>query len=510
MTQLASLLGGNPKPKNNSGQSPALFKPKPSENTTKTVEKIKNKTNTMANGIGKPLDDSTVSKLTGESNKKDTVYPIPNPGKKPGKLDTANYSSISEDQKQRMKKGDGVADVLAKVINFMKSAREQIKTQRELTNDFKKEEHEKEKRSHENLLRQIKGEKGNEEKSLTQKGTPLEKVSRVGRIERPEESQRVNQSNVKPSYTGHPSESFGGQKPKEDGFLSNIGKFAVNTTAKSVGSVNRGIGSVLKSPVGKVAAGVATGAALSGTSADVIAAEEGLPKKGKAYWDPPSQRSLVSIGYGHQIKQEEYKQGFIQAGDEKVSIIGDRGIETVMTPEQSKKLLAIDLPKYTTAAAKPLGDAWNKLDDNQKAALTSYAYNTGSTKSLVNQGIVEAINNGDTQGAAKIIAERGIRTSGGVVNPVLVNRRLKEAALFAGVKIDTAAAVTPNSSGGEQLNKVSTTNSDIKKDSEVKSMVAINNSTIVNNSVSPKTVNIYRQTPVSDAPQLIQNKLSYL
>ena len=512
MTQIASLLGGGPKPNKISGQTPALFKPKPSEKTVNTVNKIKKKFDpqTMSNAMGKPLGDDTVNKLTGQDDKKDPIKVAPNSGKKVGKLDTANYSSISEDQKQRMRKGDGVADVVAKVINFMKSAREQTKTQRELTRDFKKEEHEKEKRAHESLLRQIKGDREPEEQSLTRKGATLEKVSKIGAKEHPELAQRVAQTNATPAYSGHPIQNFGGPKPKE-GVLSSVAKFAVSTTSRGVSAVSRGIGSVLKGRAGAIAAGVATGAVLGGSSADVIAAEEGLPKKGKAYWDPPSQRNLVSIGYGHQIKAEEYKQGFIMAGDEKVPIQGERGIDTVMTPEQSKKLLSLDLPKYEKAASAPLGDAWGKLDDKQKAALVSYAYNTGSTQSLVKQGLVEAINKGDIQGAAKIIEDRGIKTSGGVLNPVLVDRRSREAALFATGKMDTASASsTPEATTGQQLNKVSTENSDMKKDSDGDTLALVNNSTVVNNTIRPKTVNIVQRTPMSDAPQLLQNKLSYV
>ena len=37
--------------------------------------------------------------------------------------------------------------------------------------------------------------------------------------------------------------------------------------------------------------------------------------------------------------------------------------------EQAEKLLAIDIPKYEDAAKRPLGDSWNKLNQNQKIQL---------------------------------------------------------------------------------------------------------------------------------------------
>lgn len=177
-----------------------------------------------------------------------------------------------------------------------------------------------------------------------------------------------------------------------------------------------------------------TSGGTSKISASIISKEEGLPKNGKAYWDPPNQKNLVSVGYGHQIKPDEYKQGYIQAGSEQVPIKGEKGIDTVLTPDQAKKVLEQDIPQYEQRAAKPLGDAWNKLDDVQKAALVSYAYNTGSTNSLVKVGLKDAILSGDMNEAAKIIREKGVRTAGGVENKVLVARRNSEAAIFASGK----------------------------------------------------------------------------
>ena len=168
-----------------------------------------------------------------------------------------------------------------------------------------------------------------------------------------------------------------------------------------------------------------------GAAAEFIAKQEGLPKGGKAMWDPPGQNNLVSIGYGHQIQEHEYKQGFIQAGNDQVKIVGDRGIDTVMTKDQAKSLLAADLPKYEERAKKPLGEAWGKLDDEQKAALISYAYNTGSTGSLVKQGLKEAALTGNDEAGGEIISEKGVRTAGGKPFPALIKRRKLEGDLYA-------------------------------------------------------------------------------
>jgi len=185
----------------------------------------------------------------------------------------------------------------------------------------------------------------------------------------------------------------------------------------------------------------------SSKAADFIAAHEGLPKGGKAYYDPPSQKNLVSVGYGHQIKPDEYKQGFIQAGNEQIPITGEKGINTTLTPEQAKALLNKDVPEYEKKAAGPLGEAWSKLSEDQKAALTSYAYNTGSTIGLVKQGLKDAILSGDMETAANII-KNGIKTAGGTVLPALAARRGQEAALFASASTGTSS---PTAASGDQV-----------------------------------------------------------
>ena len=221
------------------------------------------------------------------------------------------------------------------------------------------------------------------------------------------------------------------------------------------------------------------------TAASYIAKHEGLAqnKKGEvvSYWDPPGHvDKLVSIGYGHQIQPEEYKQGFLQIGQEKVPLAGERGIDTKITKDQAKELLKQDTPKYEQRAKKPMGSAWEKLNDNQKIALISYAYNTGSTTSLVKVGLVEAILKGDTKEAERIIRELGVRTAKGKVHPGLVKRRAEEAALFASSDLNTeknsnipiAPAVPPT---GDTIANKSSENSNAKADAKAEQSSVTNN-----------------------------------
>ena len=239
-------------------------------------------------------------------------------------------------------------------------------------------------------------------------------------------------------------------------------------------------------PIPSGASGGSTSSYIQKAS-EMIVKEEGLPKGGKAYFDPPGQKKLVSIGYGHQIKDSEYNSGFIQAGNESIPISGERGIDTVLSKTQSQKLLEMDLPKYEKAAAAPLGEAWSKLNDEQKASLISYAYNTGGTASLVKQGLKDAIMAGDFSKAGNIISQKGIRTAGGVENATLVKRRQHEGDLFASSGSPSAAPPSPSS--GTAVASTSTSVADGK--------MAAMTPTGGNTNVTNKPTNVASNTPSS-------------
>lgn len=61
-------------------------------------------------------------------------------GKTVGKIDTALYTSISEGQYQRLRRGDGVADVAAKLVNLIILSGEEKKLHHELDRNFEQEE----------------------------------------------------------------------------------------------------------------------------------------------------------------------------------------------------------------------------------------------------------------------------------------------------------------------------------------------------------------------------------
>jgi GH24 family phage-related lysozyme (muramidase) len=171
---------------------------------------------------------------------------------------------------------------------------------------------------------------------------------------------------------------------------------------------------------------------LGKNAADFIIAKEGFAEK--AYLDPPgNNKNQYSIGHGHLIQPHEVKQGYITLSDgKKVLVKGPGGKDTTITKEEARLLLNSDLPKYEKAAADPLGpEAWSKLNEDQRTALISYAYNAGSTASLVKAGLRDAILRGNMEEAANIIYQRGAKTSGGKYLAGLERRRLSESTLFA-------------------------------------------------------------------------------
>lgn len=256
---------------------------------------------------------------------------------------------------------------------------------------------------------------------------------------------------------------------------------------------------------------------------ELITGKEGF--SAKAYPDPSKKRQdeknaerkkegkpplpyTYSIGFGHQIRQDEIAQGFINLGDEKIPVKGEGGKDTIIpgTKEEAEiragKLLSIDLPKYMSSAKKYIGEqAWNKLTGNQQAVLTSYSYNTGSTKSLKEHGLTEAIMKGDTTAAGNIIAEKGIRTARGKIDTGLVERRKEEGLMFIqdtinpkNLKPATKMKIKPQSSAGSLSTPTQATGRNIEMTSQIlKSAPSVTNTAqntqpVVINNINAPTV----------------------
>jgi GH24 family phage-related lysozyme (muramidase) len=214
------------------------------------------------------------------------------------------------------------------------------------------------------------------------------------------------------------------------------------------GGLSQAAQTVLK---GKYAVGDArrrsTGVDYTGTrgagmdAAQFITGKEGFSSK--AYKDT----NRMAIGYGHNLTDAEIRAGEIDlGGGDKIKIAGEGGKDTTVTKEQANKLFAKDLGRFESIVVASIGrEAYNKLSANQKTAILSYVYNTGS----VPKGFAEAIKSGNYAAAAASI-RNGVanvdasKVSGWSkekiqsVNASLKKRREDEAKLF-----DTAGGVTP-------------------------------------------------------------------
>lgn len=185
--------------------------------------------------------------------------------------------------------------------------------------------------------------------------------------------------------------------------------------------------------------------------------KEGFPRGGKAYWDPPSQRVLVSIGYGHQIKANEYAQGYIDTGPTgRIPVRRASGTSTdpgcgEMNQAAAQQLLRLDVPTYAATVRRILGGgAWDQMGPYQQAALTSVCYNLpAAISTLKNRGIVNFIANGDIQGGASLI-ENVATTVGGQPNAALQRRRQAEANMYR-QRADLLGQAGPTTVGGEAI-----------------------------------------------------------
>lgn len=125
--------------------------------------------------------------------------------------------------------------------------------------------------------------------------------------------------------------------------------------------------------------------------------------KTKAY--KPTPNDVWTIGYGHTSNVKE--------GDE-------------ITEEEAKELLKKDIEIYK----KPLNKVKVPLNDNEKAALTSFIYNNGAN-AFEKSTLLKKLNQGDRKGAAdefdKWVYQGKTKLKG------LVNRRAREKELFLSV-----------------------------------------------------------------------------
>lgn len=147
--------------------------------------------------------------------------------------------------------------------------------------------------------------------------------------------------------------------------------------------------------------------------ANFLKVHEGHGKNGYgSYPDPgqPSNPALVTTGFGHVIRSDEYAKGSIDCGSAGSVPVnqGDFNSRCSMTEDQATGLLILDVPKYSSFVIKVIGQgAWDILGPYQKAALTSVAFGSPvGLKRLVAMGLTTFISAKDIENAAQLLDNR--------------------------------------------------------------------------------------------------------
>jgi GH24 family phage-related lysozyme (muramidase) len=224
----------------------------------------------------------------------------------------------------------------------------------------------------------------------------------------------------------------------------------------------------------------------------------------KAYSDPKKdvktgqdKEKHWSIGYGHQITQQEIDQGFIQIGNEKIPVINGNeklGEKTVITKEQAEILAKKDFEKYITAAKKITN--FDKLSKEAQIALIDMTFNMGeywfSPKKWPN--LHKALTNLDMDSAADQILDSDYHK-----DPRTKKRAEENAEMIRKSKVfisNNSAALPANQvanlftetgGSGNSLNDSSVENAEMKKMmGRNDTSVNINSPTTIINKQNPK------------------------
>jgi len=130
-------------------------------NTTKNTSNVDAISDKIAQSVVKILLSTNKIDALNLKGKKDLSG-----GRKIGNIDTARYTTISENQNVRTRKGDGVANVLSRLYGLLKGSHDKDVKQMELTRNFK-EEKLKEGRKYSKVTHQTFGRKRRRSKTKT-------------------------------------------------------------------------------------------------------------------------------------------------------------------------------------------------------------------------------------------------------------------------------------------------------------------------------------------------------
>lgn len=140
----------------------------------------------------------------------------------------------------------------------------------------------------------------------------------------------------------------------------------------------------------------------------------------KAYDIEGDVAGVDTIGVGHLLTDDELDSGELSIGGERIE--WRNGI----TKGQARNLLAQDLAEYVACVNHAVKVT---LSENQKTALVSFCFNVGRG-AFTRSTLLKRLNAGEYDAVPGEL-HRWIRNNGKVIKG-LINRRIKEAAMWSG------------------------------------------------------------------------------
>lgn len=423
--------------------------------------------------LGKNKDGmKTLGKKKGKA---EEVKTSPASGRKVGNIDTAFYTTVAEGQKGKLRKNDGVADVAAKLTNFLIKSQEDKKLQSELSRNFELEQHEEDRRRHKQFVDAL----VNTQKQA--EDIKLKKPKKTGKAAA--KTKKAPKEEVKPTAKKAEAPSAPAPAPSAAKAVTSTGeKVAIGVT---IGAAAAGTAVVTK--------GLLMPSETVATSIDKASKETGVDKalmyamaKQESGFNPAAAAGTSSAKGLYQFINKSW-EGMVKKYGSKYPILRERGPTDPDANALAGALFIRDNSDYLKSAGIPVN------------ATTIYAAHF-----LGPAGAKKLLTADPNANAAQLMPEPAAANKNIFYdkqnNPKTVQQVVDVLFQKVGQYQQKYAERlnTPNDTGSK-LNDSSTENKDLKENSKG-STVGVNNSKTVINTASNQKPQVISQTPSLDYP----------
>jgi len=403
-------------------------------------------------------------KLTGKK-----VTEVKDAGKKVGNIDTAYYTSVSENETQKLRRGEGVANVSAKLLNFLKKVGEEKKINYELEKKFSEQRHEQEKKRHQKLIDSINNAKKvefDEKDLIKEKNTDKLKTPSTQKTKQTKKSRRT----------------------KSTPFFSKV-----DTSTRAKVGIGAGVATLAsfspKSEKKETPSGDLSGGVGVGTGKMDITGKRKVQTQQERNSLPAIQPSEV---YNYLVKSKNlsHNQAIgiltnIQAESAfKPAIIGDNGATGGLFQHNGKRYLALDsaVPNWETNWRGQIDFALSE-QDGKNYLKKDYATPQEASKAFT--FLFERPANTEFRAQERLS------------NISFIENKLKNTDTTKVADVPTSKPIV-----GEKVSSISTLNKDMKKQSQSTVVIVMDNSTTIVNSGGGKQETL--QSPLSlDLPLML-------